>query len=356
MCEYRLTVEFLGDSTSPQVTNGRLSLPQAVKFARKDLDVVKDYLKKAGIYLLMTDEVFFPDTTSLYVGECVDVFTRLKNHEKTAAEWPYCIAIVDVKSELEKNDVLYLESVLIREYTDMGYKLENKQKRDIQGTVLLDRFLHEMEYHLYALNGPQCARTARKCELSYAIKRNQTVRNEAPHENIISVKIPKEKSETPLLTGLEFFPKRVMRALQNANITTLSELTTLTQREFRALPGIGKETATYVELEFVKRRLEFQREQITPNYILAPNQQKMISTWLSTTTEDRVCARMICQEVLHLSRKPSKSVSIEICALIRQHGDWVQHPNKNGLVRFEKYGKQLGYIRKDQRNDMYLST
>lgn len=264
MFEQKLTIQYFGGLADPQITKGKLDCVEAVKFSREDWEIIGSHIKKrAGLYLLMTEPIFHPATTTLYIGESVNVRMRMNQHVNER-NWLFAIVVVDKEGDLEEDDVLYLESVLIDKSIALGYKLINKQKPHRKGTAKADEFLKDMGRHVCALNGPN-----------------------------------------------------------------------------------------FFEISQKNERLEVCRP-ITTNPVLKPDQYKAIVKWLETTDEELICVRMICDRVLHLSRKPSRRISNAVMELLKQQTDaWVKHPNKNGQARCGKYGKQVCFLRKTTRDGLW---
>ena len=71
----------------------------------------------------------------------------------------------------------------------------------------------------------------------------------------------------------------------------------------------------------------------------------LISEFLLTTHEDRVCVPMLSVEVLNGPRTPSKREANEIHAIMRLMPGWKQYPKNNGRARCGGYGLQLCYVR-----------
>ena len=73
----------------------------------------------------------------------------------------------------------------------------------------------------------------------------------------------------------------------------------------------------------------------------------IIQEYLDNLRQDEiVCVKMIYTEILNEPGNPSKKYSNEIHEIMRREiKGWTLHPNKNGLARCGKYGKQVCYIR-----------
>lgn len=358
MFEQKLTIQYFGAGgpTDPQITEGNWDYVQAVKFSWKDWEIIEPYIKeRAGVYFLMTEPIFHPATTILYIGESRNIKSRMYQHikekkrleeeeseEKKAEEWSYAIAVCDGKGSLEKDDVQYLESALIDKGIALGYKLSNIQKPHRMGPAKADEFLKDIGRHVLLLNGP--------------VFFDATQENRSAHESTGAPTEIKEKEEGSLeLTGMEIFHRRIRKRLQDVNILSIAELTTLTYQEFCNLPGIGYETARYVKSELLKRGMMFREVQkpIISDSALMPEQYEAIIKWLTTTDEELICVRMICDRVLHLARKPSRRISNAVVEFLKQQTDaWVKHPNKNGKARCGKYGFQVCFLRKTSKDGL----
>ena len=96
----------------------------------------------------------------------------------------------------------------------------------------------------------------------------------------------------------------------------------------------------------LNEEMEAEAETIRSLYQEEDSRVGIIQEWLDNTREERVCVPMIHTEALEDYGKPTKRISNELHEIMRrQISGWVLHPNKNGLARCGKYGKQACYVR-----------
>ena len=97
-------------------------------------------LDAPGVYLLRAQE---PDGTRLYIGETVNLATRLKEHARDEADqdfWTNVVAFVRTGDGLDKADVQYLEARLIRLADEAGQIIPAHSNRpDPSGKLETDK-------------------------------------------------------------------------------------------------------------------------------------------------------------------------------------------------------------------------
>lgn len=89
---------------------------------RSDLNILKNIPEagRAGIYILIGDD-------QRYVGQASSsVWSRVNSHDKNKDWWDQVIFFSRVDGHLDKSQLDYLESRLIRQFSESGFNIDNK--------------------------------------------------------------------------------------------------------------------------------------------------------------------------------------------------------------------------------------
>ena len=111
----------------------------------KQHDFIVDYLKRAGVYILVGDLA----EQAIYVGEADPVMDRLKQHQ-CRSDWQWAVFFLDALHGLGKTEVQFLESALVNLAHETGTAvLLNKNKPTYpnmspSGRAAVNAFLAEL--------------------------------------------------------------------------------------------------------------------------------------------------------------------------------------------------------------------
>lgn len=89
---------------------------------REDLQILKEIpeASRAGIYILMGED-------NRYVGQASSsVWARINSHNKNKGWWTRVLFFSRVDGHLDKSQLDYLESKLIRQFAAVGFNMDNK--------------------------------------------------------------------------------------------------------------------------------------------------------------------------------------------------------------------------------------
>lgn len=79
-------------------------------------------LNSPALYMLFDDE-----RTSVYIGECENFSSRIKNHELKKDFWEWAVVAVSTDKSLDKADVKFLESHAVSKAVEIGrYEIQNR--------------------------------------------------------------------------------------------------------------------------------------------------------------------------------------------------------------------------------------
>lgn len=117
---------FLKDSDPDGIKIAELSnsISKVFVIPRDQLEYVKTRteLKEPALYLLFDDE-----RSAVYIGECENFSNRVKDHESRKSFWHWAVVCVTNGSALDKADVKFLESFIVRKAIEVGrFEVKNR--------------------------------------------------------------------------------------------------------------------------------------------------------------------------------------------------------------------------------------